>query len=55
MGLSNSETKIIHADARAFLLNNEDKYDLILIDTYNSIDIPVHLTSLEFFELVKVI
>ncbi len=53
MGLTNSETKIVHADARAFLLNNEDKYDLILIDTYNSLDIPIHLTSVEFFELVK--
>lgn len=53
MGLANDETKIIHSDARAFLLSNEDKYDLVLIDTYNALDIPVHLTSVEFFELVK--
>lgn len=53
MGLTDSGTEIIHSDARAFLINDTNKYDLVFMDTFNALDIPVHLTSQEFFGLVK--
>ena len=53
MALDEAEVEIIHGDARAFLLKNTEKYDLILIDAYYSAGIPAHLTTDEFFALVK--
>lgn len=51
------EFKNVHAhagDARRFLLQQEDvKYDFVFGDAYNGIrQIPVHLASKEFFQLV---
>lgn len=45
---------IIVDDARAFLLKNKKKYDLIFIDAYGKeMFIPPHLSSKEFFNLVS--
>ena len=45
------------SDARAFLRRSEDKYDIIIQDTYSSnrygTFIPFHLATLEYFKLVS--
>jgi spermidine synthase len=53
MALDEADVEIVHGDARAFLLKSSEKYDLIFIDAYYSTGIPAHLTSDEFFALVK--
>ncbi|MBL6991609.1 MAG: fused MFS/spermidine synthase [Bacteriovoracaceae bacterium] len=45
--------KIVAADARHFLANTSNRYDFIFGDAYKSIYIPSHLTTVEFFQLVK--
>jgi len=46
--------KFIVKDARNFLKNNNEKYDLIVLDTYsNALDIPTHLVTAEYFDSVK--
>ncbi len=51
MGLEEAKVNIVHADARQFLLNTDEKYDLILVDTYHGANIPAHLATEEFFGL----
>ncbi len=51
MGLADAKVDIVHADARTFLLNTEENYDLILIDTYHASNIPSHLATEEFYGL----
>ncbi len=46
-------TKIFTTDGRLFLKQNRNKYDLIVVDAYASDRIPFHLTTREFFALVK--
>jgi predicted membrane-bound spermidine synthase len=41
------------ADARGFLQRTQERYDLIFMDVYYSITIPVHLTTREYFELAR--
>ena len=45
------------ADGRVFLKRNKEKYDIILLDAYtssrNGSNIPYHLATKEFFELVE--
>jgi spermidine synthase len=41
------------ADARGFLQRTQERYDLIFVDVYYSITIPVHLTTREFFALAR--
>ncbi|MEK9159228.1 MAG: fused MFS/spermidine synthase [Patescibacteria group bacterium] len=53
MGLSEAEVEIVHADARTFLEYTDQRYDLILIDTYHSSNIPAHLATQEFFALAE--
>lgn len=49
--LPSMETKI--ADARPFLKTNNQEYDLIFSDAYNSfISVPTHLTTQEFAKIV---
>ena len=36
-----------------FLTRTEDKYDLIVLDAFNSTGVPFHLMTREFFELVR--
>ncbi|HEY6548298.1 MAG TPA: fused MFS/spermidine synthase [Vicinamibacteria bacterium] len=40
-------------DARGFLQRTRERYDLIFMDVYYSITIPVHLTTREYFELAR--
>jgi spermidine synthase len=44
---------IIHKDARRFLLEDTTLYDAIEVDLYNGVDVPYHLTTLEFMEQLK--
>ena len=41
------------ADGRAFLLSARTRYDAIVIDALRGIDLPYHLLTREFFELVR--
>ena len=42
------------ADARAFLRQHDTAYDIIFVDVYSSfLSIPTHLTTEEFFELLR--
>lgn len=45
-------TNIIIKDGRDFINRNEHKYDLIIIDAYNSRNIPFQLTTLEFYRKI---
>ena len=45
--------RIFEQDGRQFLRRSKDQYDLIVLDAYNDAAIPFHLTTQEFFELVK--
>ncbi len=45
--------KIFVMDGRLFLAQCGEKYDVILLDAYSSDTIPFHLTTLEFYKLVK--
>jgi spermidine synthase len=40
-------------DGRRFLRRSTDFYDIIFLDAYDDISIPFHLTTREFFEIVK--
>jgi spermidine synthase len=40
-------------DARGFLQRTKERYDLVFVDVYYSITIPVHLTTLEAFALAR--
>jgi hypothetical protein len=44
---------VISADARAYLRSTTNRYDVIAIDTYRQPYIPFHVTSREFFDLVR--
>lgn len=44
--------QIIHEDGRVFLNQNEKKYDVVLMDAFNSISIPPQLASKEAVERV---
>lgn len=53
-GLDSSSIKTIESDARVYLANTQEKYDLIIGDAYNSfISVPWHLLTKEFNLLVK--
>lgn len=40
-------------DGRAFLNASDRKYDVIMVDAYQDITIPIQMSSVEFFRLVK--
>ena len=48
-----SNMKITVMDGRRFLRSSRDKYDIIFLDAYDDMSIPFHLTTKEFFEIVK--
>jgi len=48
-----SNMNISVMDGRRFLRSTKKKYDLIFLDAYDDMSIPFHLTTREFFELVK--
>jgi len=45
--------RIFEQDGRQYLRRTTEKYDLIFLDAYNDAAIPFHLTTKEFFEIVK--
>lgn len=45
--------KIIHEDGRAFLNRNTEKYDLVILDAYNSLRPPFHLMTLEAVRAIE--
>lgn len=48
-----SNMNISVMDGRRFLRSTKEKYDIIFLDAYDDMSIPFHLTTKEFFELVK--
>ena len=44
---------ITEMDGRLFLRRSSDFYDIIFLDAYDDVSIPFHLTTKEFFEIVK--
>ncbi len=45
--------RVFEQDGRQYLRRSQEQYDLIFLDAYNDLAIPFHLTTKEFFELVK--
>ena len=45
--------KAIEGDGRAFITDDKNKYDVIMVDAYQDITIPFQMSSKEFFTLVK--
>ena len=45
--------KVISMDGRRFLRSARHRYDIIFLDAYDDQSIPFHLTTKEFFEIVK--
>ena len=45
--------RIHNKDGRVFLTQSKDKFDLILLDAYRGPFVPFHLTTQEFYRLVK--
>jgi len=48
-----SNMKITVMDGRRFLRRSEERYDIIFLDAYDDMSIPFHLTTREFFEIVR--
>jgi spermidine synthase len=44
---------IITADGRDFINRNQKKYDMILIDAYGPAGTPFHLTTIEFYQKIR--
>ena len=54
MGFVPGELNQVHVDdGRRFLENTDQQWDYILLDTFIGSSVPFHLTTLEFFELVR--
>jgi spermidine synthase/MFS family permease len=52
----NTKIKTYNQDARMFFNSHADskgKYDFIVGDVYNDLSVPYHLTTLEFYKIVK--
>jgi len=52
-GLRPEETVIHHMDGRQFLLQNEQPFDLVILDAFGSSSIPFHLITTEAFALTR--
>lgn len=52
-GVDPETTRLVTADARVFLSETEETYDLIIVDLFAGEFIPSHCVSVEFFELVR--
>jgi len=48
-----SNMNISVMDGRRFLRSTKEKYDIIFLDAYDDMSIPFHLTTREFFEIIK--
>jgi len=49
----NEDVNVICDDGRNFIARDKETYDIILVDAYSSISAPFHMTTTEFFTLVK--
>ena len=49
----NEDVNVICDDGRNFIARDKNTYDIILVDAYSSISAPFHMTTVEFFTLVK--
>jgi len=49
----NARLQIFNEDARTFLINSDDKYDLIILDAFAGDYVPFHLLTQEFFQILK--
>ena len=49
----NEDVNVICDDGRNYIARDNNKYDIILVDAYSSISAPFHMTTTEFFTLVK--
>jgi spermidine synthase len=49
----NPRLRVAVEDGRRFLEENDERWDAIVIDAYFSDSLPFHLTTVEFFELVR--
>ena len=47
------KTRVHVADGRLFLVRADRQWDFIYCDTYIGLSVPFHLTTIEFFDLVK--
>ncbi|HTV21699.1 MAG TPA: fused MFS/spermidine synthase [Polyangiaceae bacterium] len=52
-GVDPQKTELVTADARVFLNETNETYDLIIVDLFAGEFIPSHCVSVEFFELVR--
>ncbi len=53
MGMDNPRETVHTADARFWLAGTRDRFDAIVVDAYRQPYIPFHLSTKEFFELVR--
>ncbi|MBI4836269.1 MAG: fused MFS/spermidine synthase [Candidatus Abawacabacteria bacterium] len=51
--LDKPNLKLVEQDARSFLHQTDEDYDLIIMDAYHNLNIPVHLSTKEFFAEAK--
>lgn len=49
----NARLQIFNEDARTFLVNSDEKYDLIILDAYAADYVPFHLLTQEYFQILK--
>ena len=49
----NEDVNVICDDGRNYIARDKNTYDIILVDAYSSISAPFHMTTVEFFTLVK--
>ena len=49
----NEDVNVVCDDGRNYIARNKETYDVILVDAYSSISAPFHMTTTEFFTLVK--
>lgn len=49
----NSRLQIFNEDARTFLMNSNEKYDLIILDAFATDYVPFHLLTEEYFQILQ--
>jgi len=49
----NPRLRIFNDDGRNFLVNNDEKYDLIILDAYANDYVPYHLLTVEYFQILN--
>ncbi|QSO50940.1 fused MFS/spermidine synthase [Alicyclobacillus curvatus] len=53
-GLKPGEARLVNQDARVFIRNTTQKFDIVIVDAYiNQIYIPPHMSTVEFFGEIK--